>query len=170
MSIIWCMVPQIWCVTDRIFCHFGSFFSLLLPNNPKNQNFEKLKKKSEYIIISHKCTRNHNHMLYCSLDMARNGCNCYILFWASFYPFTFLTAQKSKFRKNGESVWRYHHFTINQKSWSYTILFLRYGAWRNYCNYFSFWATFYPFTPLTTRKIKIKKTMKKKFEDIINLL
>ena len=30
--------------TDRIFCHFEPFFAFLPPNNPKNQNFEKMKK------------------------------------------------------------------------------------------------------------------------------
>ena len=37
------------------------------------------------------------------------------------------------------------------------------------CNYFSLWANFYPFTPLTARKIKIKKNMKKPSGDIIIL-
>ena len=35
-------------------------------------------------------------MLYYSLDMAPNGFNCYFSFWAIFYPFTSLTAQKIK--------------------------------------------------------------------------
>ena len=48
------------------------------------------------IIILHKCTKNYDHMLYCSLDMARNGFKCYFSFWAIFYPFTPLTAQKIK--------------------------------------------------------------------------
>ena len=30
------------------------------------------------------------------------------------------------------------------------------------CNYFSFWAIFCPFTPLTAGKMKISKKMKKK--------
>ena len=38
-------------------------------NKLKNQNFEKLKKAPEDIIILHKCARNHDHMLYCSCDM-----------------------------------------------------------------------------------------------------
>ena len=38
------MVPEISNVRDRIFCHFGEFFAHLPPRNPKNQNFEKLKK------------------------------------------------------------------------------------------------------------------------------
>ena len=45
------MVTEIWSATDRIFCHFGPFFALYSPppthpNNPKNQNFEKMKKKA----------------------------------------------------------------------------------------------------------------------------
>ena len=41
------MVPEIYGTTDRIFCHFGSLFALYPPppDNLKNQNFEKLKKK-----------------------------------------------------------------------------------------------------------------------------
>ena len=30
-------------------------------NNPKNQNFEKMKKDPRDIIILHKCTMNENH-------------------------------------------------------------------------------------------------------------
>ena len=64
------MVPQIWSATDRIFCHFGLFFVLLPPNNPKNQNFEKMKKKKQKtkkprdIIMLHMFTINDNHMMY----------------------------------------------------------------------------------------------------------
>ena len=37
-------------------------------NNPKNQNFEKLRKAPGDTIILHKCTKNYDHMLYCFLD------------------------------------------------------------------------------------------------------
>ena len=50
-------------VQQIIFCHFGPFFALLPPTNPKNQNFEK-KKMSRHIIILHICTINNNHMMY----------------------------------------------------------------------------------------------------------
>ena len=39
------------------------------PNNPENQNFEKMKKTPEDIIILHKCTINDYHMIYGSWDM-----------------------------------------------------------------------------------------------------
>ena len=45
------MVPKIWSMTDRFFGHFGPFFALLPPNNPKNQNFEKMEKTPGDIII-----------------------------------------------------------------------------------------------------------------------
>ena len=51
------MILEIWSATDRISAHFG-------PNNPENQNFEKMKKKSGAIIVSHKLTINDNHMIY----------------------------------------------------------------------------------------------------------
>ena len=79
------------------FLPFWTVFCSFTPsNNPKNQNFEKLKKTSRDIIILHKCTKSNDHMLYCSLDMAHNRFNCYFPFWAIFYPFTSLTAQKIK--------------------------------------------------------------------------
>ena len=43
--------------------HFLPFYP---PNNPKNQNFEKLKKRPGDIIILHMCTINDNHMIYSS--------------------------------------------------------------------------------------------------------
>ena len=98
MTVISCMDPEIWSAMDKLFCHFGPFFALLPTNNPKNLNFEKLKKTPRDIIL-HKCTKSHDHMLYCSLDMARNRFNCYFSFWAIFYPFTSLTAQKIKILK-----------------------------------------------------------------------
>ena len=56
------MVPEIWSMTEIIFCHLGPFFALLPPNNPENQNFEKMKKTPGDIIILHMCTVNDNYM------------------------------------------------------------------------------------------------------------
>ena len=98
MKIVWCMVPEIWGVTDRIFCHFGPFFALLPPRTTQKSKFLKTEKMSGDISILHKCTKNHDHMVYCSWDMARDGCNCF-LFWAIFCPFIPLTAQKHKIWK-----------------------------------------------------------------------
>ena len=110
---------------------FDCFLPFYPPNNPKNQNFEKLKKAPGDIIILHKCAKNHDHMLYCSLDMARNGFHCYFSFWAIFCSFNSLTAQKIKIL----IIWKKRlkissFYNKAPRSWSYAILFLRYGAWR----------------------------------------
>ena len=128
-----------------IFCPF----TLLISQKMKIS--KKWKKRPEDIIILHKCTKNHNHMVYCSWDMACDGCNCYFLFWAIFCPFTHLTCPKKwKFQKNENNTWRHHYFTqVYQKSWPYAILFLRYGTWQ--MQLFFILAIFCPFTPLTAQ-------------------
>ena len=80
------------------FLSFWTIFCSLPPKNLKNWNFEKMKKNPGDIIF-HKCTKNQNHMLYFSWDMACGGCNYYFSFWAIFCPFTPLTAQKIKIWK-----------------------------------------------------------------------
>ena len=48
VMIICCTVPEIQRVTDGIFIfHFGLFFALLPPNDPKTQNLKKFKKRLE---------------------------------------------------------------------------------------------------------------------------
>ena len=46
------MVLEIWRATGRIFSHFGPFFTILPPPNPKHQKFEKMKKKQKHVEIS----------------------------------------------------------------------------------------------------------------------
>ena len=113
-------------------CNFFSFWPIFCPfcppNSPKNQNLIKKKKTPGDIIILHKCTKNRDHMLYCSWDMVRDRCNWYFSFWAIFCPFTSLTAWKMKFSKKMEKTLEdiYNHFKqLYQKPWSYAILFLR---------------------------------------------
>ena len=77
-------------------CNYFSFWAIFAllqpwifcPNSPKNQNFKTMKKMPGDIILLHKCTKNHDHMLYYSWDIARDRCNCYVLFWAIFCLFT----------------------------------------------------------------------------------
>ena len=79
IMIIGYTVPEIWCVTDVIgIFHFGQFFALYPCNSPKNGNiYIKKKKPTGDIINLHMCTKNHDHMLYCSWDMVYDGCNWY---------------------------------------------------------------------------------------------
>ena len=46
IMIRWCTVLEIWCMTDVIIFHFGPFFALLPPQQPKKSNFWKNEKKS----------------------------------------------------------------------------------------------------------------------------
>ena len=55
------MVPAIWSAMDRIFVILDCFLPFYPLNNPKNKNFEKLKKALGDIIILYKCTKNRDH-------------------------------------------------------------------------------------------------------------
>ena len=46
-----------------------------------------MKQKPGDIIILNKSTKNYEHMLYHSWDMAHDRCNFHFLFWAAFFPF-----------------------------------------------------------------------------------
>ena len=81
------MVPEISSTTDRIFCHFRLFFALLPPDNPKIQNFEKMKKNPGGIIILNTSTINENHIMYDSGDMEHDR-QMFFSFWTIFSPFT----------------------------------------------------------------------------------
>ena len=136
--------------------HFLPFYPL---NNPKNQNFEKMKKNPGDVIIWHKCTKNNDHMLYCSWDIVCNEYNCYFSFWAIFCTFTSLTAQNIKIKKKWGKQLEISSFYNSAPN----ILYCSWDMVRNECNcYFSFWAIFCPFTSLTAWKIKIKKKKRKK--------
>ena len=89
-------IPKIWRMADVIFIFIlGYFLPFYPPNSRKNENLKKIKKHLEipsfYIF--------HDHMLYCSWDMTCAGSNCCFSFWAIFFPFILLTAQKNKISK-----------------------------------------------------------------------
>ena len=60
---------------------YFSFWAILCPCTSLRAQKIKIKKKKKMkktpgdIIILYKCTKNHDHMLYCSWDMARDECN-----------------------------------------------------------------------------------------------
>ena len=124
---------------------------------------KKLKKILGDIIILHKCTKNHDHMLPCSWDMVHDACDCYFSFCAIFFPFTPLTVQKWKISttKKGKNLWRYHHFIKNHDH----ILYCSWDMMHDTRNcYFSFWAIFCSFTPIRAQKNENFNKMKKNLE------
>ena len=67
-----------------IFDHFLPFYPLPPLTTQKIKILKNWKKLLELSSFYQKCTKNHDLMLYCSLDMARDGFNCYFSFWAIF--------------------------------------------------------------------------------------
>ena len=91
---------------------------------------QKWKKPPRDIIILHKCTIIDNHMIYRSWDI---NCNtdffCHLGPFFTFYPPN--CPKNENIKKKLKNTWRCHHFTQEyQKSWSYAILFLKYGMWQ----------------------------------------
>ena len=71
INIIWCMVPEIW-------------------SSPWKMRISKMKKNPGEIILLHKCTKNHDHLLYCPKDIVHVRCNCYFHIGPSdIFPSTF---------------------------------------------------------------------------------
>ena len=81
----WFLRYEVW--QTEFFNILDYFLLFHCPNNPENQNFEKMRKTSHNIIILHKCVKNVNHMMYSCWDMKCNRQN-YLSFWVSLCPFT----------------------------------------------------------------------------------
>ena len=115
-----------WQINCYIFI-LGYILPFYPPNLPEKPKFQKTEIITWNII---NLTKSHDHMLYCSWDMACDRCNCCFSFWAIFCPFTPLTAQKMKISKKypPPPPWRYNHFThVYQKLWLYD--YMMYGSW-----------------------------------------
>ena len=122
------------------------------------------------IIILQNCMKNHDHILYCSWDMVCDGCNSYFSFWAIFWPFTLLTCPKNENFKEMKimpgDIIILHKCTKSHDHMVYCFWDMVHDG----CNcYFSYWAIFCPFTPLTAQKIKTSKKLRKAPGDIIIL-
>ena len=111
------------------------------PNNPKNQNFEKMKTVPEDIVLN-LCTINENQDVWLLLQQN------YFSFWTFFCPFSPLTTQKikmfKKFKKTPGDIIILHKCTKNHGK----MLYCSWDMSCDRCNcHFSFWAIFCHFTP-----------------------
>ena len=100
-------------------------------------------------------------MIYSSWDIECDRLKLLIL--GHFSPYNSLPKipKNQNFEKMKKSWWRYHFTHLYQKPQSYEV----YSSWdmeHDRQNFWSFWAIFYPFPPLTNQKIKIFKTWIKK--------
>ena len=128
MAVIWFLRYGVqWTEFFVILDHFLPFYP---PNNLKNQNFKKMKKMPGDIIL-HKCTKNHDHMLFCSWDMACDTCNCYFSFWTNFCPFT---AQQSKKNQNFEKIKKTSGDIIILHMCTKKYDHMMYSSWDMMCN------------------------------------
>ena len=143
----------------NFFVILNHFFSFYPPVDPENQNFQKMKKALEDVIILQMCTINNSHMMHGSRDMECNGQNFFVIL-DCFLPFHPLTTWKIKIWKK----WKNHleilsFFTCVHKWQSHDVWFLRYGAWRTkfFCH-LDFSCAFTPNNPKNQHfeKIKIK--------------
>ena len=102
------------------------------------QNFEKIKKAYEGVIILYMCTKNHNHMVYASWDMGATTQYSVILGHFVIWVILLLLAPKIKNWKKIRRYFLFHMCKINKDSWDikhYRQKFL------------SFCAIFCPFIP-----------------------
>ena len=124
-----------------------------------------MKKPPGGIIILNMSTTNENHMMYDSWDMKCAKQNFFVIlgYFLPSYPHN--SPKIENWKKLKKNTWRYHHFTqVYEKSWSYAILFLRYGAWRMKLLLFmlGYFLPLYPHNSPKNEKFKKMKKMQKK--------
>ena len=103
IMIIWCTVPEIQSETGRIFCHFGSFFALSPPWQPRKSKFWKTEKtwKYNFTHVYHKWQSYDWCMVLETWSMTDRIFCHFGLFFCHFTP---LTTQKIIILKN----WKKH--------------------------------------------------------------
>ena len=120
------------------------------------------------IIILHKCTKTHDHILSCSWDMPCGRYN-YFSFWTIFCPPPPppLTTQKMKIsKKKWKKCLEISFLTqLYQKSWSYVILFLRYSTWQMQLLFFSLWYFLHFYPTNSAKNENFKKNEKSMWRD-----
>ena len=93
------LVYHKWQSYEIISCLTEFFVTIPFPNNPENQNFEKMKKTPEDIIILHMSTINQNHMMYDSYEiwsMRDRICSHFWPFFALLLPLSPLNNPKNQ--------------------------------------------------------------------------
>ena len=124
-----------------------------------------MKKYPGDIIILHKCTKTHDNMMCCSWDMVRGRCN-YFSFWATFCPFTPLTAQKIKISLKWKKVLEISSFYASVPK-IMIICYIVLEIWHMmYVIVVFHLGNFLHFYPLTAQKKKFQKNEEKKHLEI----
>ena len=157
IMIICFTVPEIWHVTDVIVIfHFGQFFALIPPYQPKKWKFHKNGKKLwSYHHLTQVCQKSWS---YAVLFLRHGEWQMWLLFFILGYFFTLLPPLKAwkikiskKWKKSPEDIIILQKSTINDNH-------KMYGSWDMKCNrhfFLAFCAISCPFTPITAQKMKI---------------
>ena len=125
--------------------HFLHFYHPTLPNDPKNQNFERKKmKKMPKILLFYRYMCTINLIIYGAWNIRCDRQKFVIL--GHFLPFQALTTPKIKILKmkiTPGDIIILHIWTINDNH-------MKCGSWdvkHNIHNFLPFWTVFCPFTP-----------------------
>ena len=113
---------------QNLFFILDHLLPFYLPNNPEKQNFEKMKKTPGDIIILHKYTKNHDHMLYFPCNTTRDRCN-YFSFWAFFALLPLWQPKKSKFSKRKKKMKKTLEYIIILHMCTNNYDHMMYGSW-----------------------------------------
>ena len=122
--------------------HFSHFYP---HNNPKNQNFEKMKKPTGDIIILHRCNIDYNHIIYGSWDNTKHRGKNFVSFWTIICTFTPLTHPKNH---NFEKMKKTHRYIVILFMNTINDSYMMHGSWDMESNrqiFLSFWTVFCPF-------------------------
>ena len=99
------------CSGQKFFALLDCFLLFYPTSNPKNENFEKMKKLCGDIISLHRRNINDNHMMYGSWDMKHDRQNCFVILdhFLPFYPLTTqrIIISKKKLKKHLE-IWSFY--------------------------------------------------------------
>ena len=134
----------------EFFVILDHFLPLYPPNNPRNQNFVKIKKLTGDTISLHRCNINDNHMMYGSWDTECHGHNFFI-FWMISCPFTPVTTWKMKISKNKKNKKKTRRDIIILYMCIINDNHMMYGSWdtelvinRTFCHFGPFFALLVP--------------------------
>ena len=146
IMIIWCTVPEIQSETGRIFCHFGSFFALSPPWQPRKSKFWKTEKtwKYNFTHVYHKW-QSYNWCMVLETWSMTDRIFCHFgLFFLPFYPPN--NPKNHNFEKLIKAPWyiiTLHMCTINDNQIMYGFSDIE----SNRQNFLSFWTICYLFIP-----------------------
>ena len=159
------MTYDIWFLRYKVqlFCHLGSFFALFPPSQPEIWKYQKNEKTPGDTIILHRCTK----WLYCSWDMACDGCNYFFILGYTFPFYPFPPPPNCPKNENFKKWKQYLEIPtfITSVPRIMIICFTAPEIWHVTDVIVIFhYGLFLPFLPLPARKIKISKKCKKHLE------